>query len=137
MIKHNLRLNSLVKAIVLAGIILTTTQPVLANKKAIPNTPSPAVEFVSSGETGTVITVQYNNEQKQKFTLLIRDEAGNTVYRKEYDTENFAKTFQLVNESDEANSKFSLVIVNNDGTDFNFDINTSFSLVKKVEVNKL
>lgn len=137
MIKKNLRLSSLVKAIVLAGIIITNTQPVLANKTAISNTPAPVVEFISSGDTGTILSVQYKNELKQKFTLLIRDEAGNTVYRKEYNAENFAKTFQLVNENSENNPNLTMIIEVDGGSDFRFNINTSFEEVKKVEVSKL
>jgi hypothetical protein len=137
MIKKNVRLNSLVKAIVLAGIIATTTLPVMANKNAITNTPAPVVEFISTGDTGTILSVAFNNEQKQKFTLLIRDEAGNTVYRKEYDAENFAKTFQLVNDIEENNSSFTLSVMVDGGSDYSFKISNSSDLTKKVEVNKL
>jgi hypothetical protein len=114
-----------------------TTQPVLANKKVSPNTPAPVVEFISSGDTGTILSVQFKNELKQKFTLMIRDEAGNSIYRKEFDSVNFAKTFQLVNDNNDNNSDLTMVIITDDGSDFSFNINTSFEVVKKVEVSKL
>lgn len=137
MIKKNLRLNSLVKAIVLAGIIVSTSLPVLANKNALSNTNAPVVEFISTGENGTLLSVQYKNEQKQKFTVVIRDEYGNTIYRKESDAENFGKTFQLVNENKDNYSTVTLVLIPEEGSNYTFNINTSFEVVKKVEVNKI
>jgi hypothetical protein len=137
MIKKNLSLSSLVKAIVLAGIIITTTLPAMANKKAISNTPAPVVEYISSDETGTILSVEYKNELKQKFTILIRDEAGNTVYRKEYDGENFSKTFQLVSDNGENNTNLTMMVMVNGGNNYSFNINTSFDVITKVEVTKL
>ena len=67
----------------------------------------------------------------------VRDEAGNTVYRKEYDAENFAKTFQLVNENSENNFPLTMMIDVDGGSDYRFTINTSFEEVKKVEISKL
>ena len=135
MIKQYLSLNSLAKGIVMAGIMFITTSPILANKSnTFSKTSAPEIEVLSTGDTGTFLSVKFDNDNKVNFTVIIKDEAGNSIYRKTF--ENFSKTFQLVNDNTDNAGKLTLTIAVEGGTSYSYNVNTSFEVSKKIEIVK-
>ena len=137
MIKKYLNIKRLAKGIVLAGIIFLTTTPLFANKfSTASKTSAPAVQLISSGEQGTMLSVQFNNDSLVNFTVIIKDEAGNLLYRKGFETENFSKTFQLVNESLDYVGKLTLTVAVEGGSNYSYDVNTNYEVTRKIEIIK-
>lgn len=140
MTNKNLVLSRLIKGMILAGIMVSGTLPVLANKNKAASSAGnaePAVQYIRSDEAGTLLAVQFGNEHQSKFSVILRDEAGNTLYRKNYEAGIFSKTFKLVNESGENEGNVSVIISVDGGSEYVYTVNTSVNVTRDVQVNKI
>ena len=133
---------------ILVGLLATVVTigiavPAVANKKsqaAISQTNSQAtVTYLGSENNASLFSVALNNSAPVKFTVIIRDAAGDIIYNQTFESSQFAKTFKLVNEgayADPAGLSFHIQ-VKSSGEQHNFEVSTETEEVKEVEIVKL
>lgn len=136
---NNLKLNRLAKGVVLAGVLVSSTLTVSANKNkseassfAIP----PAVKSISSTDGVTTLQVQLENEKKSAFTVVIRDEEGYPLYRKAFNDASFSKTFKVLNDGADAEN-LTVIISVDGGKSYVYNVYNTVAVVKSIQVTKL
>jgi hypothetical protein len=140
MIKQNLRLNRLVKALVLAGVLVSSTLSVSANNnnklEAAVAAIQPSVQHISADDAATTLLVQFENKNRATFTIIIRDEAGNTLYRNDFNDAAFSKTFRVLNDASGIAQNLFVTVSPQTGKDIVYSVNNTVAMVKSVQVIK-
>jgi hypothetical protein len=139
--QHFFNIRNIAKQLFLGGLIIFLALPVFAkNKQRIVEPISagqPALQVVTSDESSMILSVQYETELPVKFDVIIKDEAGNTLYRKSYESSKFLKQFKLVNETGGNNAPVSVAIQLAGGMQFNYTVHNIVDVVKEVHINKV
>jgi hypothetical protein len=138
MMKHMVNNNRLAKGIVLASIMMAVTLPVSASKNKVqsPDSQAPAIEVVSANDAATSIQVQLENPDAKTFTVIIRDEVGNALFRKDFNDASFSKVFKVLNPA-EGSKNLTVSVSFNGDKDFSYEVNNSVSLVSDFHIIKL
>ncbi|CAN5799462.1 hypothetical protein BH10BAC3_BH10BAC3_17960 [soil metagenome] len=139
--QHFFNIRNITKQLFLGGLIIFLALPVFTKNKQKNvepvSTNQPALQVVTSDESSTLLSLQYETEVPVKFDVIIRDEAGNLLYRKSYESSRFLKQFKLVNETGGNNAPVSVAIQLAGGIQFNYTVNSMVAVVKEVHINKV
>jgi len=87
-----------------------------------------SVKYVGANEQHLVFHVDLQNPTGEKFWLIIRNDAGDVVYRKQFSDAHFSKTIYFENEGAEIRPTF--IIRNNEG-----EITRQFAVTKTITEN--
>ena len=115
-------------ALVALTLIVSNPLHSLANdgsKKAALTDEQVSVQYVGTNNDYVVFRVKFENTTGQKFWLIVKNDAGETVYRKQFSDAHFAKSISLLREDAEIHPTF--VISNGDS-----NIVRQFSVSKEV-----
>ena len=139
--QHFFSIKNVVKQLFIAGLIAFVSLPVFANKYKqrveAANNARPTVQVSKADESTTILNVQFDTNTTLKYDIIIRDEAGNLIYRKTYQTSTAARQFKLVEEPESSDSNVSVAIQLADGKQFNYLINNTIDVVKDTRVSRL
>lgn len=134
------RLNNIVKAFFISGLLLQATIPVFAkeNKKEVAAaiTTQPNVQYLGSDNTSSRFAVQFNTSTPVTFDVIIKDASGYELYRNKFEASKFNKVFQLVNENGD-NADLSFFIHVAGGKDYEFTVNNTVDYVKEIQISKI
>jgi len=98
------------------------------NEKAKLTEEQVTVQYVGANENHLVFHVDLKNPTGEKFWLIIRNDAGDVVYRKQFSDAHFSKTIYFENEGAEIRPTF--IIRNNEN-----EISRQFAVTKTVTEN--
>jgi len=138
--QHFFKISNIAKSLFLSGLMVILSLSVFAkNKKQDLQAAStqPNVQAIATSESSTLVSVQFDTENPVKFDVIIRDESGNLLYRKNYESSNFSKQFQLVNETGDNSTAVSFSIQVAGGQEFHFTVNSTVDVVKEIAISKL
>ena len=71
------------------------------------------VQYVGSTETQVVFHVDFENTTAQKFWLIIKNDAGDVVYRKQFSDAHFSKSISVLKEGNDIRPTFIIRNSNN------------------------
>ncbi len=92
------------------------------------------VDYVGATDNSLVFRVQFENPTAQKFSLIIKNDAGDVVYQAQYSDIHFAKAIHLPKEDSEMHPTF-VIRSNNQQIERSFVVNRK--VTEQVEVTKL
>lgn len=94
-----------------------------------------SVQYAGASENAVMFRVAFANPEAQKFTLTIKNEAGDVLYRGHFNNANFSKTVHLLNEENEMSPVF--IISNGDQKiERSFTVNRTTGTTEEVVVSK-
>ena len=99
---------------------------VSAQEGVKPAEPAAEISYVGQVEDKLVFGLKFRNEQGEKFSVMIRNNEGQTFYHEKYDVKNFTKKY-LFEKSEFGNGKLTFVISTPTGKQvqaFELNINT-------------
>ena len=140
----NSKLNSrvakaLVAAIVAVVVFISSPLSTLANggkhNKVALNDEQVSVNYVGNDEHNVIFRVEFKNPTAEKFWLIIKNDAGDVVYRKQFSDVNFAKSVYF--EKEESTDIHPTFIIRNADNEVvrQFAVNTT--VVENTVVTKL
>lgn len=106
------------------------------NEKEAATEKQVSVEYAGANSTAVMFRVQFENADTLKFSLTIKNEAGDILYRGHFNTANFAKTIHLLDEEAEMNPIF-IITVGEQKIERSFNINRASDAPDDVVVTKL
>jgi hypothetical protein len=83
-------------------------------KKTGPKDDQVSVQYVGSNENQVVFHVEYENPTAEKFWLIIKNDAGDVVYRKQFSDAHFSKSIYVVKEDTDIRPTFIIRNSNNE-----------------------
>lgn len=95
-----------------------------------------SVQYAGTSENAVMFRVQFANPEAQKFTLTIKNEAGDVLYRGHFNNANFNKTVHLLNEESEMNPVF-IISAGDQKIERSFNVNRTTGTTEDVVVTKL
>ncbi len=95
-----------------------------------------SVQYSGAGENSVSFRIQLENPAAQKFSLIIKDDAGDVVFQQQFNDQHFNKTVQLLKESSELHPTF-VIRMGNQEISRSFAVNSSARVVEDVVVTKL
>lgn len=125
----------IVKAItvVIGAVVLFVSHPLtsLANggdhkKSATLNDEQVNVKYVGTNDNSVVFRVEFENPTAEKFWLIIKNDAGEVVYRKQFNDAHFAKSVYFQKEESDIHPTF---VIRNGDTEVvrQFAVNTTIT----------
>ena len=121
-------------------IIITTTTAAKAQvtpvSATISGTPSKAaVTYVAAGNDSLFFDVKVSNEAGEKFTIVVKDDEGTSIYRGAYSDKNFKKRFILPKTD---SNKLTFLIRSESGLQSEtFEINTNTRVIEEISVTRV
>ena len=118
-----------------ASFAIAFASPALANedKKTVPV----ELKFIGNVKDQPLFHLVFNGKEETEYTIVIRDEYGNALYRENIKGTSFIKKFIVnVDELDESKLKFE-VSSKSYQKPVVFEINTQYRYVEDVVVNKV
>lgn len=118
----------------------TTALVLMLSGAAYSNTvnPDPAVaviSYLSTSDNALLFEIKVANETGEKFTVLIKDNTGTTLYRGVYNEKNFNKKFQFPKVD---NDKLVFIVRSASGNKTeSFEINSNTRMVEEVVVKRV
>jgi hypothetical protein len=105
-------------AAVVVAVVFFVSNPLvsLANdgKKAGPKDDQVSVQYVGTSENQVVFHVEYENPTAEKFWLIIKNDAGDVVYRKLFSDTHFSKSVYVLKEDTDIRPTFIIRNSNNE-----------------------
>ena len=105
-------------AAVVTAVVFFVSNPLvsLANdgKKAGPKDDQVSVQYVGSSENQIMFHVEFENPTAEKFWLIIKNDAGEVVYRKQFSDAHFSKSVYVVKEEIDIHPTFIIRNSNNE-----------------------
>lgn len=103
---------------------------------AIAEVPSRAtVTYVATGDESLLFDVKVNNEEGEKFTIVVKDDKGAALYRGSYYDKAFKRRFVLPKTD---SNKLTFLIKSESGLQSEtFEINTKTSVIEEVSVRRV
>lgn len=140
----NTNLNSrvakaLVAAIVAVVVFISSPMTSLANggkhNKVALNDEQVSVNYIGNDDQNVIFRVEFKNPTAEKFWLIIKNDAGDVVYRKQFSDVNFAKSVYF--QKDESTDMHPTFIIRNAANEVvrQFAVNTT--LTESTVVTKL
>jgi len=140
----NTNLNSRVaKAISVAAVaaVFFLSNPIASlaneggkNDKAKLNDEQVTVQYVGANEQHLVFHVDFQNPTAEKFWLIIRNDAGDVVYRKQFSDAHFSKSIYFENEGAEIRPTF---IIRNGANEITRQFSVTKTITEQTVVTKL
>ena len=129
-------INTRILAIALAATFTTAfSSPALANeeKKAIPV----ELKFVGNIESQPVFLLSFNNTEENTYTIVVRDQYSNVLYRDKVKGGNIAKKFMLnTEELGDVVLQFEIIGKKSEKTVI-YEVNKQSRLVEDLVINKM
>jgi hypothetical protein len=106
-------------AAVVVAVVFTVSNPLTSlandgNKNAGPKDDQVSVQYVGSSENQVVFHVEFQNPTAEKFWLIIKNDAGDVVYRKQFSDAHFSKSIYVVKEDTDIRPTFIIRNSNNE-----------------------
>lgn len=107
--------NRLTKVLTVAAVAVVTlvSNPIntFANggkndKKITLNEEQVNVQYVGSNDNSVVFRVEFENPTSEKFWLIIKNDAGDVIYRKQFSEAHFAKSVSFTKEDSDIHPTF-------------------------------
>ena len=95
-----------------------------------------SVKYAGASDNSVVFKVQFHNPTAQKFSFLIKNEAGDILFSGQYNDANFSKTIHLLKENEDMNPVF-IIRTGNQTIENSFSITSSTEVVEDVVVTRL
>lgn len=95
-----------------------------------------SVQYTSADANKVNFRIQFENPQAKKFTLIVKDAAGEVLYQQNYTDVHFNKTVQLLNDASEMRPTF-VIRVDGQQVERSFSVSTNTTTEEKVEVVKM
>ncbi|BAV09845.1 hypothetical protein SAMN05421788_1011278 [Filimonas lacunae] len=95
-----------------------------------------SVQYTGTSDEAVTFKVQFANPEAQKFTLTIKNDAGDVLYRGHFNNANFSKTIHLLNEDTEMNPVF-IISMGDQKIERSFNVNKTTGTTEEVVVNKI
>jgi hypothetical protein len=111
--KNNFVAKTLTAAAVAVVFFTTNTLANDGGKKAGGNDEQVNVQYISASESQVAFRVEFENPTAEKFWLIIKNDAGDIVYRKQFNDVHFSKSVYVL--KDEADIRPTFIIRNNAG----------------------
>lgn len=139
--KHIISLKSANRFTTYTGILIITTmlsthaaaQPV-ENKQ--PLTATAHIRHLASDGSKKLFQIQLTNQQREKFSVSIKDTYGHLLFSEVYQDENFNKKFQLT-DIDDADRFYIIIRTLKKKEAQVFEISTHTRMIEDVVVSKL
>jgi hypothetical protein len=141
--KTNFVSTRVVKAIsvIVAAIVLFVSNPLSSQANGI-NDKKPSgltdgqvsVQYVGSNENNVIFSVKFENPTAQKFWLLVKNDAGEIIYRQQFSDVHFSKSLFLEKDASEIHPTF-VIRKGSDEIAHSFVVNRT--LTENVVVTKL
>ena len=127
--------NKFFKASAVALMLVVSASATYAAGSPDPGVKNTVISHIATTGDNLLFEVRLANESGEKFTVLIKDNTGTTLYRGVYSDKNFAKRFQFPkSESD----KLIFIVKSASGNKSeSFEINSNTRLVEEVVVTKV
>jgi len=139
----NIKSNSrVVKAILVAAVaaVIFISNPLASlanggkNDKAKLNDEQVTVQYVGANDQHVVFHVDFQNPTNEKFWLIIRNDAGDVVYRKQFSDAHFSKSIYFENDQTEIRPTF---IIRNSANEIVRQFAVSRTITEQTVVTKL
>ena len=127
-------MKNILKAISAAALMIIISNPIASlanggkNEKAKLTDEQVTVQYVGNSEDHVVFHVDFENPTGEKFWLIIRNDGGDVVYRKQFTGTHFSKNVYFENEQSDIRPTF---IIRND----NNEIVRQFAVTRTVTEN--
>lgn len=95
-----------------------------------------SVEYTNVEDNNVVFRVQFENPTAQKFSFIVKDDAGDIIYKGQFSDVHFNKTVKLVKEDNEIHPRF-IIRTGNQEIEKAFVVNSNTKVVEDVVVTKL
>jgi hypothetical protein len=106
-------------------------------EKAVPvSDKQVSVQYTGTNENSVVFRVKFNNPTAQKFSFIIKNQAGDVLFSGQYTDVNFTKTIHLLKDEEEMNPTF-IIRAGNQTIENSFSINGNADATEDVVVTKL
>jgi hypothetical protein len=92
------------------------------------------VQYIGKEENSFLFQVKFDNVSNQRFSVIVKNEAGTVIYHEQFTDAHFSKSFRLVNEGGEMRPTF-VVRSGKQQVERSFEVNTK--TIESVEVTKL
>ena len=124
---------AVVVIITMANGATAQVTPVSATTGEVPS--KSAVTYVATSNESLFFDVKVNNESGEKFTIVVKDEKGTSLYRGSYNDRNFKKRFVLPKTDA---TKLTFLIRSESGSQSEtFEINTNTRIIDEVSVTRV
>jgi len=113
-------MKNVLKAISAAALVFIISNPIVSlanggkNDKAKLNDEQVTVQYVGINEDHVVFHVDFENPTGEKFWLIIRNDNGDVVYRKQFSDAHFSKSIYVVKEDTDIRPTFIIRNSNNE-----------------------
>ena len=127
-------MKNILKAFSAAALMIIISNPIASlanggkNEKAKLTDEQVTVQYVGNSEDHVVFHVDFENPTGEKFWLIIRNDGGDVVYRKQFTGTHFSKNVYFENEQSDIRPTF---IIRND----NNEIVRQFAVTRTVTEN--
>ncbi|MHA4806485.1 hypothetical protein ACX0G9_00190 [Flavitalea flava] len=126
----------------LTAVVLLVSNPLTSHAGGISNDKKPAlvtdeqvsVQYIGINDNNVVFRVQFENPTAQKFWLIIKNDAGEVVYHKQFSDAHFAKSVIFPQEEANINPTF---IIRNGNNEVVRQFAVSKTVVENTVVTKL
>lgn len=129
-------------SIVAAAVVLFVSNPLTSsaneghpNKKAGLTDAQVTVQYVGAKDDNVVFRVEFENPTTDKFWLIIKNDAGEVVYHKQFSDAHFSKTVYFQKDEAEIHPSFIIRDSNNNEIVRQFSVNTT--VVENTTVTRL
>lgn len=125
-------------ALMISGTLSAAAYAAPASHHAVnadPRVPNAVITHVGSTSESLVFQVNLANQTGERFTLIIRDNTGTTLYRGAFSDKNFSKKFQLP-KGDSDKIVFVIRSASGNSTE-SFEVNSNTRLVEEVVVRRV
>jgi hypothetical protein len=115
-------MKNILKAVSTAALVFIISNPLVSlanggkNEKAKLTDDQVTVQYVGVNEDHVVFHVDFENPTGEKFWLIIRNDIGDVVYRKQFSGNHFSKNVYFENEQAEIRPTFTIRNDNNEIT---------------------
>jgi hypothetical protein len=115
--KSNYVVKTLAAVVVAVAFFVSNPLVSLANdgtKKAGLKDDQVSVQYIGSNDNQVVFRVDFENPTAEKFWLIIKNDAGDVIYRKQFSDAHFSKAIYVVKEDTEIRPTFIIRNSNNE-----------------------
>jgi hypothetical protein len=106
----------------LTAVVLIVANPLASNANGIysDKKPSPvseeqvSVKYVGANDNNLIFRVEFENPTAQKFWLIIKNDAGDVVYHKQFNDAHFSKSVYFTKDENDINPTFIIRNGNNE-----------------------
>lgn len=130
-------------SIIAAAFVLMISNPLTSNANGINNDKKPAslkdeqvsVQYIGTNDNHVIFKVEFENPTAQKFWMIVKNDAGEVIYHKQFSDVHFSKSVYI--QKDEADMIHPTFVIRNGNNEVvrQFEINRT--VVENTVVTKL